>query len=206
MNANEIADIQRKYRCELESLLSVDEGVKKVVDALSARGELGNTVLIFTADNGFFHGEHRIPEQKLYIYEESIRVPLQMRGPGIPRGVKVSDLAINADLAPTIVDVANANPGLAMDGRSLIPMVQNPGVEQGRELLIEEPSFKAIRTGRYMYAQHNNGTRELYDLNNDPFELRSRHDAPAYASIRAQLAARLQELRDCAGPSCRTHP
>ncbi len=161
LSANQITDTQRKYRCELESLLSVDEGVKKIVDALSARGELANTVIMFTADNGFFHGEHRIPEEKLHIYEESIRVPLQMRGPGIPRGVTVSDLTINADLAPTIVDVANASPGLAMDGRSLIPIVRDPGIAQGRELLIEEPSFKAIRTKRYMYAQHSTGEGAL---------------------------------------------
>ena len=160
-------------------------------------------MLVFTADNGFFHGEHRIPTGKMHIYEESIRVPLLMRGPGIPRGVDVGALAINADLAPTIVDVANASPGLVLDGRSLIPVAQQPGIAQGRQLLIEQPSFAAIRTQRYMYAEHETGEKELYDLNNDPFELRSRHDDPAYASIQAQLAARLQELRSCAGPSCR---
>jgi arylsulfatase A-like enzyme len=206
LTANQIADIERKYRCRLESILSVDEGVKKIVDELKAKSELANTLLMFTSDNGFFHGEHRIPGGKMHIYEESIRVPLQMRGPGIPRGVNVGDLSINADLAPTIVDAANANAGLVMDGRSLIPVAQQPGLEQGRELLIEEPSFEAIRTQRYMYAEHGTGEKELYDLNNDPFELRSRHNAPAYASIQAQLAARLHELQNCAGSSCRTHP
>jgi N-acetylglucosamine-6-sulfatase len=199
-------EIQRKYRCELESLLSVDNGVKQIVQALVANGELANTLLIYTSDNGFFHGEHRIPGYKEHIYEESIRVPLQIRGPGIPPGVKVSDLSINADLAPTIVDVANATPRLVMDGRSLIPVAQNPGVEQGRELLIEEPSFKAIRTQRYMYAEHSSGERELYDLQKDPFELQSRHNAPAYASVKSQLATRLQQLKNCAGASCRTPP
>ena len=110
---------------------------------------------------------------------------------------------INADLAPTIVDLANTDPGRAMDGRSLIPVANNPGIEQGRQLLIEEPSFKAIRTERYMYAEHNSGERELYDLREDPYELISRHNAPAYASARAQLANRLQALRSCAGVSCR---
>jgi N-acetylglucosamine-6-sulfatase len=212
LTADQITDIQRKYRCELESLLSVDEGVKKIVDALRAKAELANTVLIFTSDNGYFHGEHRIYDTKTHIYEESIRVPLEMRGPGIPRGVNVSDLSINADLAPTIVDVANASPGLVMDGRSLIPVAQQPGIEQGRELLVEapslfeQPSSKAIRTERYMYAEHGTGERELYDLNRDPFELDSRHDDPAYATVKAQLAARLHELRSCAGSSCRSHP
>ena len=206
LSAGQIADIQRKYRCELESLLSVDEGVKKVVQALRATGELDNTLIVYTSDNGYFHGEHRLPKYKRHIYEESIRVPLQMRGPGIPRGVEISDLSINADLAPTIVDAANANPGLVMDGRSLIPVAQQPGIAQGRELLIEQPSFKAIRTERYMYAEHGTGEKELYDLKKDPFELQSRHDAPAYATVRAQLAARLHQLQNCAGSSCRLHP
>jgi N-acetylglucosamine-6-sulfatase len=205
LNADQIGEIQRKYRCELESLLSVDEGVKKVIDALRAKGELANTVLIFTSDNGFFHGEHRIPDDKQHIYEESIRVPLQMRGPGIPRGVQVGSRAINADLAPTIVDVANASPGLVMDGRSLIPVANDPGIGRRRKLLIEEPSLKAIRTKRYMYAEHRTGERELYDLKNDPFELRSRHNAPAYAPARVWLAARLHQLETCAGSGCRLH-
>jgi arylsulfatase A-like enzyme len=212
LNADQIADIQRRYRCQLESLLSVDEGVKQIVQALAVNGELANTLLIYTSDNGFFHGEHRIFDGKMNVYEESIRVPLVMRGPGMPPGATVSDLVINADLAPTIVDAANANPGLVMDGRSLIPVAQQPGIERGRELLIEQPvgetqmSFKAIRTERYIYVEHNTGERELYDLNTDPFELRSRHNAPAYASVKSQLATRLQQLRNCTGGSCRAHP
>jgi N-acetylglucosamine-6-sulfatase len=206
LTASQITDIQRKYRCRLESILSVDEGVKAIIDQLRIKGELAHTLLIFTSDNGFFHGEHRIPGGKTRIYEESIRVPLEMRGPGIPRGVDVSDLSINADLAPTIVDVANASPALVMDGRSLIGVAQNPGIESGRELLIEEPSFEAIRTERYKYAEYNTGEKELYDLQQDPFELQNLHADPAYASVEARLAARLHNLQNCAGFSCRTHP
>ena len=206
LSSSQIANIQRQYRCRLESILSVDEGVKAIVRALRANGELKNTVLMFTSDNGFFHGEHRIPTGKTRIYEESIRVPLMMRGPGIPLGVSVSDLVINADLAPTIVDVAGANPGLEMDGRSLIPVAQQPGIEQGRELLVEQPSFAAIRTESYMYAEHDTGETELYDLTLDPFELQNRDDDPGYALVQAQLATRLQDLRDCAGSGCLTHP
>ncbi len=201
MTADQIANIRRKYRCELESLLSVDEGARRVIRALRARGRADDTLIATRSDNGFFHGEHRIPEGKQRIYEESIRVPLAMRGPGIPRGVKVGDLAINADLAPTIVDVANANPGLVMDGRSLIPVARRPGIERAdAELLVEQPSFAAIRTKRYMYAEHDTGEEELYDLRKDPFELRSRHNAPAYASVKAQLATRLHELADLRRP------
>jgi arylsulfatase A-like enzyme len=203
LGPDRVADIERRYRCRLESLLSVDEGVGALVGRLGANGELADTVIVFTSDNGFFHGEHRIPGNKTRVYEESIRVPLLIRGPGIPAGTTVSDLVTNADLAPTIVDAANASAGLVMDGRSLIPMAQDPGIEQGRQLLVEEPGLAAIRTERYVYAEYDTGERELYDLQNDPFELESRHRSPAYAAIRAHLANRLHELQSCAGASCR---
>ena len=208
LSADRIAEIRRTYRCELESLLSVDEGVADVVDALGAQGELDDTLIVYTSDNGFHHGEHRIARGKLRVYDESIQVPLLMRGPGIPPAVNVRDLAINADLAPTIVDVANADPGLVMDGRSLFPLVNRPGIARGRELLVDlriERTFRAIRTERYLYAEYGSGSRELYDLRKDPFELVSRHADPAYASIRSQLAAHLHQLQNCAGSGCRLH-
>jgi arylsulfatase A-like enzyme len=214
LTADQIADIRRKYRCELESLLSVDQGVKKVVDALRASSQLDDTLLVYTSDNGFFHGEHRLPDGKMRPYEESIRVPLQMRGPGIPRGVKINPLVINADLAPTIVDAANAEPDLTMDGRSLLPVIKRPGIASNRELLIEEPGglagvqawgpgFSAIRTVRYIYVEYKEEQPELYDLKQDPFELQNLANYPAYSSTRARLAARLSKLKNCAGRSCR---
>ncbi len=199
----QVGNIQRKYRCELESLLAVDVGVRKVVNALKAKGALGNTLLVYTSDNGFFHGEHRIPGDKQRPYEESIRVPLEMRGPGIPQGVTISPLVVNADLAPTIVDAANATPSLTMDGLSLLPVVRHPAMDRNRELLVEEPTYKAIRTPRYMYVEYNTGERELYDLQNDPYELQSLHNSPAYASVRQTLKTRLHNLENCAGASCR---
>jgi N-acetylglucosamine-6-sulfatase len=214
LGAAEIADIRRKYRCELRSLLSVDDGVKKVVRALRTAGELDDTLLIYTSDNGYFHGEHRIPEGKMRPYEESIRVPLQMRGPGIPKGVKIDPLVINADLAPTIVDAANADPGSAMDGRSLLPVVERPAIARNRALLIEEPGplagvqawgpgFAAIRTERYIYVEYEVEQPELYDLIRDPFQLQNLANHPAQSTLRATLAARLQRLKDCSGPGCR---
>jgi arylsulfatase A-like enzyme len=200
-----IAGVAREYRCELESLLSVDAGVKRLVAALRARGELGNTLIVYTSDNGYFHGEHRIVADKQHVYEESIRVPLEMRGPGIPRGVKINPPVINADLAPTIVDAANARARLRMDGRSLLPVVGDPSIDRNRELLVEEPSFKAIRTTHYLYARHRTGEEELYDLRRDPFELQSRHADPAYAGVKAALAKRLAQIRGCAGSSCRVY-
>ena len=203
MNATQIANTKRHYGCALASLLAVDKGVQDVVNALKARDQLGNTLVIYTSDNGFFYGEHRLFLVKRHIYEESIRVPLEMRGPGIPPGVNVSDLSINADLAPTILDAANATAGDVMDGRSLIPATQVPGSQSGRELLIEEPTFEAVRTQRYMYAEYGNGEKELYDLQHDPYELQNKNGGPSYAPVQAQLASDLHKLETCAGSSCR---
>ena len=161
--------------------------MKKIVDALRARGELDNTVLIFTSDNGFFHGEHRIPEGKQRIYEESIRVPLLIRGPGIPRGVRVATCRSTPTWRRRSSTWRTRSPAWSMDGRSLIPVAQQPGIEQGRELLIEEPSFKAIRTERYMYAEHGTGERELYDLKQRP--------------VRARESPRRPRLRIRQGPA-----
>ena len=78
-------------------------------------------------------------------------------------------------------------------------------MDRDREILVEEPTYKAIRTERYVYAEYNNGDRELYDLQNDPYELQSLHNSPAYASVRQVLANRLHKLRKCAGATCRVY-
>jgi N-acetylglucosamine-6-sulfatase len=200
-----IATIERRYRCELEALLAVDDGVEKVVETLEAKGDLDNTLLVYTSDNGYFHGEHRIPDEKRRAYEESIRVPLLIRGPGIPPGVVIDPLVINADLAPTVLDAAGVAPGLEPDGRSLLEVIQRPALERNRALLVEEPTLKAIRTPRFAYAEHANGGRELYDLEDDPYELQNLDRAPAYASAEATLRHRLHDLEACAGAACRVH-
>ena len=103
-----------------------------MIGALRDAGELSRTYLIYTSDNGFFTGEHRVANGKTRVYEPSSTVPLMVRGPGIPAGARVRDLTINADLAATIVDVSGATPTLALDGRSLLRAAQAPWVERGR--------------------------------------------------------------------------
>jgi len=210
ITAQERATIARHYRCRLESILSVDEGVSSIVDSLKAQHELGDTLVIFTSDNGFFHGEHRVQNGKSRHYEPSSRVPLVMRGPGVPEGKSVRELAMNVDLAKTILDATGASPGLNQDGRSLLGLAEHPKRELGREIVIETNTYSAIRNARFKYVEHtagvNNGAVELYDLEADPFELQSQHANPAFAPLRGQLAARLDALRDCAGDGCRTKP
>jgi N-acetylglucosamine-6-sulfatase len=221
LDAADFSDITRRYRCRIESLLSVDDGVGRIIDALSRGGELDNTLIIFTSDNGFFAGEHRVKTGKNRVYEEAIRVPLVIRGPGVPQGATVDDLSINADLAPTILDAAGATPGLPQDGRSLLPFAAHPDRFHGRELLIEKGNqletdddgatvqsgtFAAIRTSRYIYVENATGERELYDLAVDPYELDNQVANPAYAPVVAALANRLASLRSCSGESCRKKP
>jgi N-acetylglucosamine-6-sulfatase len=204
MRARLIDEIERRYRCRLESLLAVDEGVRDIVRALAGRNDLDNTYVVFTSDNGLLHGEHRIWTGKDAVYEEVISVPLMIRGPGFPRGATVTSPVVNADLAPTIAEVAGASPTVPVDGRSLLPLAQDPGLGSERGILIEHGGrYAAIRTRDYLYARHAGGGRELYDMRADPFQLRSRHDDPAFAEVKAELAARLAELRDCSGRSCR---
>jgi N-acetylglucosamine-6-sulfatase len=206
LSGPEIQDMTRKYRCALESLLSVDEGVGRILDALKARGVLGNTYVIYTSDNGYLNGEHRLAEGKIKPYEESIRVPLVIRGPAIPQGKASDDLVINADLAPTITQLAGAKPKLEMDGESLLPVAEHPRKERGRELLIEAADFHGIRTQRYVYVEYKTGERELYDLGQDPYELQNVADDAGYERIRSRLASRLQKLEGCKGESCRLRP
>jgi N-acetylglucosamine-6-sulfatase len=212
INSTRAAAIDENYQQRLESLLAVDEAVVRLVDTLRTERELDNTLILFTSDNGFFHGEHRVQLGKVLVYEPSIRVPLIMRGPGVPEGERRRQLVTNADLAPTILEAAGAKPGKPQDGRSLFPLLADRGLEWGRDLLIEgapgvnQPAFDAIRTYRYVYVQHANGERELYDLQRDPHQLTSLHNDPAYADVQAELALRLGLLSACVGPSCRAKP
>ena len=203
-----IAAIRENYQQELESLLAVDQAVARIIGALRESGELANTFVIFTSDNGFFHGEHRIAQGKNLPYEPAIRVPLVVRGPGVPAGRRLTKRVANIDLAPTIVDAADARAGRVLDGRSLLPFLANPSRPLNRDLLIErgpgEDPYAAIRTARYLYVEYQSGAKELYDLDRDPYELESRHADPAYGDVRRDLAERLAHLRSCRGAACRT--
>jgi arylsulfatase A-like enzyme len=209
------AAIQENYQQELESLQAVDRAVGNVVDELERTGQLDRTLIVFTSDNGYFHGEHRLPREKILPYEPSIRVPLVIRGPGIPAGVHRTQLVSNQDLAPTILDFANVAPGRVEDGTSLFPLIREPGDELGRDLLVEglfrrrtaaSVAFSGVRTRHWFYAEYTSGERELYDLVDDPDELVNRDLDPHYSGIEAELAHRLAQLRTCAGASCLTHP
>jgi arylsulfatase A-like enzyme len=220
LSADEIAAITKRYRSRLEALLSVDVAVKAIIDKLREKAILSRTVIIFTSDNGFMDGQHRITHGKVVAYNPSARVPLLMRGPGIPVDKTVGAMVSNVDLAATILDIANATPGITIDGRSLIPIAVDPASIAGRSLLLEtgEPGartagdrwYVAIRTERYLYVEHfirtttgdDRAGRELYDQDVDGQQLESKIDVASYDGVEDQLASKLLQLRGCAGTNC----
>ena len=135
----QIAAIDREYQTRLESLQSLDEGIGRIIDTLAARGELENTYIVFTSDNGYHLGQHRFLNGKFQVYEEDIRVPLIIRGPGVQAGATVEQMAVNIDLAPTMARWGQATPDRVMDGQSLTPLLGQGGETQNwrKDFLVE---------------------------------------------------------------------
>jgi N-acetylglucosamine-6-sulfatase len=226
-SVEERQEIERRYGCALASLIAVDRGVAELMARLQSLGALRNTVVMFTSDNGFFYGEHRIQAEKTIPYEEALRVPLIFRvPPGVLGGQQVAQadqLVGNIDIAPTILDLAEAEPCLGkagcrvMDGRSLVPLMLGDasGFPQDRHLAIEQGvcGYRGVRNLTEIALEHLGerieGTEEcapereyeLYDLAEDPFELENLYPGTSQAEIQTEqrLFGRLNDLRDCAG-------
>ena len=194
-------------------LLAVDDMVATIVGALRETGRLDNTYVIYTSDNGFHMGQHRLFIGKTTAYEEDIRVPMVLRGPGVPAGRKITQMVLNNDLAPTFAAIAGVEPPSFVDGRSFLPLLAKPDTPWRRSFLLErrqmethELSGKAIidglRTARHTYVEYGTGERELYDLRADPFQL-SNLAGTADPGLLEAFAARLAELKNCASTNCR---
>ena len=189
-----------------ESLLSLDRSVKTVVQALKARHELNRTVILYTSDNGFLWGEHRLGG-KVWPYQESTHVPLIVRAPWTTTPARNNQPVLNVDLAPTISELAGIKPGLPEDGRSIVPFLHGEQVPW-RHAWLEEylgkdmlrsggpPPYTAVQTRRQLYVEYQNGWRELYNLKKDPWELNNlsgdRHTKP----LQADLSVLLHRLYD----------
>ena len=209
----DIAGIEQTYRDRLATLQALDELVANLLTALEKAGVLHNTYLVFTSDHGYHLGEHRIPEGKGTPYEEAIRIPLIVRGPGVP--VRSANALVSLiDLAPTIATWAGAAiPGF-VDGRSLTPVLGGVAASWRRSVLVTHhhnrptrtdgpPAFTALRADDFSYVEYADGWRELYDLSADPHQLHNHLTTMAPAKA-APIALRLAALRTCAGASCRT--
>lgn len=175
LNEFQIERVAREWRCALGALRAVDRGIRTMKKELDRAGELNQTVLIFTSDNGYYYGEHRLRKGKVVPYEEALRVPLAMRVPnryrdGAPRVSEVQAPVANIDLVPTILKLAGARPCISdtecrtMDGRSLLPLLRGAteGWPSDRALVVEygpggnPPTceYAGVRVPGAIYIEH----------------------------------------------------
>ena len=198
-----IAALDDKHEGRVETLQAVDDLVEAVVNKLRSVGALGNTYVVFTSDNGLHLGEHRIPYGKSRPYEESIRMPLLVRGPGVRVGSTTDKLVLNTDFLPTFTDLAGTATPSYVDGRSLRPVLTGSATTWRTAILLEDrkldPHYYGNRTRTNKYVEYEGGSRELYTLSTDPYEMNS---TPTSSSA-PSLQTRLQELKGCARDSCR---
>jgi N-acetylglucosamine-6-sulfatase len=203
-------DLEKSYRAELQSLQSVDDLVAAVGDALKDTGKLDNTVIIYTSDNGFLFGDHRLVG-KSAAYEGSLKVPLLMRGPSIPQKETREQIVNNLDVVATIVDLAGVKPGVAQDGKSVRPLFASAGAPWRSALLFESPvnrfepkgnRYTGVRTPTKKYVKYQSGLEELFDLVADPYELNNQAQDPGHAADLAALRAVHDKLTSCVGDGC----
>ncbi|MBI5879987.1 MAG: sulfatase [Chloroflexi bacterium] len=149
LTTKQMDTIDQDYRKRLQALQAVDEGIEAIVNALKASGQLDNTYIFFTSDNGYHLGNHRQITGKITPYQEELRVTMIVRGPGVPAGKTVPHLSGNADLAPTWADLAGAKLPDFVDGRSLVPLMRGSSIplDQWRQVYpIENGEMRAART------------------------------------------------------------
>jgi N-acetylglucosamine-6-sulfatase len=231
LSEEDVSNIDAYYRQRLESMLAVDEMIDSLVQELEAAGELENTFILFTSDNGWFQGEHRVRSGKNRPYEESARVPLFVRGPGVPTGSKTDGLTLNTDFAPTFADLAAVD--FRADGRSLVPLLSGEEPTSWRSAVLLErlpiergggggkargkgktgpggvpqgpsggsPAFEAVRTEVHKYIEYDGGEKELYDLQADPYEVENVYET-VDPSLLEDLKAKLEALKSCSREGC----
>ncbi len=200
---------EETIRRRAEMVLAVDEGLGRMMAALEAGSMLDNTMIMFTSDNGFFFGEHWLSQERRLPYEESIRQPLIVRYPPLAKpGSRIGGLSLSVDIAPTVLDVGQVEIGDHVQGRSLVPLLRGDDSGWRESVLIEfytyekprpwlmDMNYRTVRTDRYKlihWIQHPN-ERELYDLQEDPFELKNLIDDPAMSDVVAELEVELSRL------------
>ena len=215
---------QERYEQRLESIRSVDDQVRNIVAALADAGKLRNTYIVVTSDNGYLMGEHRIPFGKVHPYEPSTRIPMVLRGPGVPAGVRVRQLVGLHDLVPTVLRATGTYGAqtVPLDGTSLLPFTTSSSPGAARDLLLEAgpadavddaslarstvaaQPYRGIRTDTgWKYVEYNHGGVEMYDLNADPAELENLAHDPALVDQRILLDQALDQLALCSGRPCR---
>ncbi|HMT06050.1 MAG: sulfatase [Solirubrobacterales bacterium] len=213
-----IERVTDSYRGRLGTAKSIDDQVGKIAKALKQRGEFRNTIIILTSDNGYLQGEHRLAASKFMPFENALRIPLLIRGPGIKANRKLTRPSLDVDLTRTVLDAAGAKPGRVMDGISLLGAAKGKKKLPKRDIPMEaeRPLFKfttpltafdvpfyGVKTNRYKYIHWSFNEIELYDMKNDPDELQNLASNPAMAGVVAGLEKKALALSECKGSTCR---
>jgi N-acetylglucosamine-6-sulfatase len=198
-----------KFKSLLETLLAVDESLGKVLATLDELGELDNTVVIYSSDNGYFMGEHGYWDKRI-AYESSIKIPMLIRYPEkIKAGTVINENALNIDLAPTILELAGVETPKYMQGESMVSLFEdNSEKTDWRESFLFEyyvddaypyagPDMLAVRTNKYKLVDAflKDDLDELYDLENDPGEMHNLIDDSDYDLIEKELRQELENLK-----------
>ena len=197
-------DVQ-SYKMQYHRALSaVDDSIGRLFAWLEETGQLDRTIVVFMGDNGFMFGEHGLIDKR-NAYEESIRVPLLMRGPSLARSHVAEEIVANIDIAPTILDMAGVSPSDQFDGRSFYTIARGKEQPNWRDELLYEyywefnypstPTTFALRTSDYKFIQYHGiwDTDELYDVRNDPREMNNLINDPNYLAVVARFRDRLYE-------------
>ena len=201
------AGTPEEIRKRAAMMVSVDEGVGMLREALEATGQIDDTFIVFLGDNGFFFGEHGLTVERRFAYEEGIRTPFLVRyPPRIRAGSTVDSMVIALDIAPTLIELAGGQPGPHVQGLSFLPLLDGRHQALRRSFFIEYYSegawpwlvgmgYRAVRTERHKYISWtHHDVAELYDLGADPYEMTNLADAPAHAALRAELHEELRRL------------
>jgi arylsulfatase A-like enzyme len=209
----EVAQMDQDYASGLRSLMRVDSFIARASDLLRSKGEMRNTYFVFYTDNGAHFGHHRLAHGKLQPYEEDTGFPLIVRGPGIPRGETRTQLVGNHDIAPTLGQMGGARIPAFVDGRSFLPIAQDPTIAWSRTAILSERKTNTLLTQRWdmlrmreeVYTSYESGEKEFYDLAADPYQLHNALDAdetaypPPDSATLAYYERRLDTLYACSG-------
>jgi len=195
--------------------MAVDESLGEILKALEVKGELDNTIVVFTSDHGYWYGEHCLDFERRLAYEEAIRIPLLVRyPPTIKGGTKPEQLVLSIDLASTLLDMAGVTPGDDLQGKSWVPIFAGNANAWRSSFLVEYYSdtvfprivkmgYKAVRNQRYKYIHYIDleGMNELYDLVADPYELHNLIDDPDMTATLREMKKELDRLLQQSGAS-----
>jgi arylsulfatase A-like enzyme len=210
-----MARIDGDFRKRAQSVQAVDKMIGELQAAVAAIGEESNTYFVFSSDNGYHMGEHRMMPGKMTAFDTDIHVPLIVTGPGVPAGRTLEEIVENIDLCPTFTSSPSRPPrqcrrpagaaavGQTPEGWRTAALIEHhgplrqltdpdmPGLRSGNP-----PTYEAIRMPHALYVEYATGEREYHDLATDPDELRNTFAALS-AEEKASLHATLDAVQTC---------